>query len=53
MLFILCFLLTLVGYVISKKINQMFPQIPTIVYSMFVILGLLTLFKISYVDYSH
>lgn len=53
MLFILCFLLTLVGYVISKKINQMFPQIPTIVYSMFVILGLLTLFRISYVDYSH
>ena len=53
MLFILCFLLTLVGYVISKKINQMFPQIPTIVYSMFVILGLLTLFRISYVEYSH
>lgn len=53
MLFVLCFLLTLVGYVISKKINQIFPQIPTIVYSMFVILGLLTLFKISYVDYSH
>lgn len=53
MLFILCFFLTLAGYVISKKINQIFPQIPTIVYSMFIILGLLSLFKISYLDYSH
>lgn len=53
MLFIICFLLTLIGYIISKKLNERFPQIPTIVYSMFVILGLLAVFKISYIDYSH
>lgn len=52
MLFIQCFFLTLIGYIISKKINQLFPQIPAIVYSMFIILALLAVSQISYVDYS-
>ncbi|WP_182003457.1 LrgB family protein [Acinetobacter lactucae] len=51
MLFFIYFLITLLGYVIAKNINRYFPKIPVIVYSMFIILGLLYLSKISYDDY--
>lgn len=53
MLLIISFSLTLIGYLISKKLNALFPKIPIIVFSMFIILALISIFKISYQEYSH
>ncbi|MFV5443563.1 LrgB family protein [Acinetobacter oleivorans] len=51
MLFIFYFLITVLGYLTAKLIYSYIPRIPIIVYSMFIILILLVISKISYNDY--
>lgn len=51
MLFILYFLITVLGYLTAKLIYSYIPRIPIIVYSMFIILILLVISKVSYNDY--
>lgn len=51
MLFIIYFLITVLGYLTAKLIYSYIPRIPIIVYSMFIILILLVISKVSYNDY--
>lgn len=52
MLLMISFGLTLIGYLLAKKLNQFFPKIPVIVFSMFMILALISIFHIPYQTYS-
>lgn len=51
MLFILYLLITVLGYLTAKLLYSYIPRIPIIVYSMFIILILLVISKVSYNDY--
>lgn len=50
---ILCgFLLTLIAYLLAKPVNRKFPQVPLLVIGMFIVIGLLLIFRIPYEQYS-
>ena len=45
------FLLTTVSYFCAKYLNQRFPQVPLLVFGMFIVVGLLALLQQPYEDY--
>jgi len=45
------FLLTTVSYFYAKYLNQRFPQVPLLVFGMFIVVGLLALLQQPYEDY--
>lgn len=45
------FLLTTVSYLCAKYLNQRFPQVPLLVFGMFIVVGLLALLQQPYEDY--
>ena len=46
------FMLTLVAYLAAKPINRRFPQVPLLVIGMFIVIGLLLIFRIPYENYN-
>ncbi len=42
------FLITLVGYLCAKPLNRRFPQVPLLVFGMFIVIGLLSILKVPY-----
>ncbi|MCJ1647456.1 LrgB family protein, partial [Acinetobacter baumannii] len=45
------FLITLVGYLCAKPLNRRFPQVPLLVFGMFIVIGLLSILKVPYEEY--
>lgn len=45
------FLITIVAYLLAKPMNQKIPQVPVIVFGMFLVIGFLFLFGIPYESY--
>lgn len=45
------FVITLIAYLVAKPLNQKLPQVPVIVFGMFLIIGLLFLFGVPYEKY--
>lgn len=45
------FLITIVAYLLAKPMNQKLPQVPVIVFGMFLVIGFLFLFGIPYESY--
>ena len=42
------FVLTLISYLLAKPLNKKVPQIPLIVFAMFIVIGLLAILGIPY-----
>ena len=45
------FLITLIGYLCAKPLNRRFPQIPLLVFGMFIVIGLLSVLHVPYEQY--
>ena len=45
------FIITLVSYLIAKPLNKRMPQIPLIVFAMFIVIGFLAVLGIPYEQY--
>ncbi|MGN5766052.1 LrgB family protein [Acinetobacter calcoaceticus] len=45
------FMITFVSYLLAKPLNQKFPQVPLIVFGMFIVIAFLALFGIPYQQY--
>ncbi|MCH7319991.1 LrgB family protein [Acinetobacter sp. ANC 5659] len=45
------FIITFVSYLLAKPLNQKFPQIPLIVFGMFIVIAFLAIFGIPYQQY--
>jgi putative effector of murein hydrolase len=45
------FVITLISYLIAKPLNKKIPQIPLIVFAMFIVIGLLAILGIPYEQY--
>ena len=44
-------MITLVGYLCAKPLNRRFPQVPLLVFGMFIVIGLLSILKVPYEEY--
>ena len=51
LLFALAFALTLVSYMAAKPLNQRLPQVPVIVFAMFILLALMSVVQLPYARY--
>lgn len=51
LLFLVAFALTFVSYIAAKPLNQRLPQVPVIVFAMFILLALLSLVQLPYERY--
>ncbi|MCH7337721.1 LrgB family protein [Acinetobacter sp. NIPH 2699] len=47
------FIITLISYLIAKPLNKKIPQVPLIVFAMFIVIGLLFILGIPYEQYMH
>lgn len=45
------FLITLIGYLCAKPLNRRFPQVPLLVFGMFIVIGLLSVLHVPYEQY--
>jgi len=45
------FIITLISYLIAKPLNQKMPQVPLIVFGMFIVIAFLAIFSIPYQQY--